>query len=138
MGFLLPDENTDAMKPPFDISGDLDTPVSAFLKLQAFKPSFLLESVEGGERVARYSFIGFGDAMELRLDGGTLWCGGAKREAPATQAALLEALRAGLALAALATEAEAARGTVARALDHVQTSFPGVVLDERVSVSQVR
>lgn len=46
--------------------------------------------------------------------------------------------RAGLALAALATEAEAARGTVARALDHVQTSFPGVVLDERVSVSQVR
>ena len=99
MGFLLPDENTDAMKPPFDISGDLDTPVSAFLKLQAFKPSFLLESVEGGERVARYSFIGFGDAMELRLDGGTLWCGGAKREAPATQAALLEALRVGLALA---------------------------------------
>ena len=46
--------------------------------------------------------------------------------------------RAGLALAALATEAEAARGTVARALDHVQMSFPGVVLDERVSVSQVR
>ena len=46
--------------------------------------------------------------------------------------------RAGLALAALATEAEAARGTVARALDHVQQSFAGVVVDERVSVSQVR
>ena len=41
------------MKPPFDISGDLDTPVSAFLKLQAFKPTFLLESVEGGERLGR-------------------------------------------------------------------------------------
>ena len=40
------------MKPPFDIAGDLDTPVSAFMKLAAFKPSFLLESVEGGERLA--------------------------------------------------------------------------------------
>ena len=46
------------MKPPFDIAGDLDTPVSAFMKLKAFKPSFLLESVEGGERLGRYSFIG--------------------------------------------------------------------------------
>ena len=55
------------MKPPFDIAGDLDTPVSAFMKLKAFKPSFLLESVEGGERLGRYSFIGFGDALELRL-----------------------------------------------------------------------
>ena len=43
------------MKPPFDISGDLDTPVSAFMKLQPFRPSFLLESVEGGETIARYS-----------------------------------------------------------------------------------
>ena len=42
------------MKPPFDISGDLDTPVSAFMKLAAFEPRFLLESVEGGERLARY------------------------------------------------------------------------------------
>ena len=49
------------MKPPFDIAGDLDTPVSAFAKLAAFQPRFLLESVEGGERLGRYSFIGFGD-----------------------------------------------------------------------------
>ncbi|TLY58587.1 MAG: hypothetical protein E6K52_12765, partial [Gammaproteobacteria bacterium] len=48
------------LKPPFDIAGDLDTPVSAFMKLAAFEPRFLLESVEGGERLARYSFIGFG------------------------------------------------------------------------------
>jgi len=40
------------VKPPFDISGDLDTPVSAFMKLAAFEPRFLLESVEGGERLA--------------------------------------------------------------------------------------
>jgi anthranilate/para-aminobenzoate synthase component I len=52
----------------FDIAGDLDTPVSAFMKLAAFKPRFLLESVEGGERLARYSFVGFGDAFEVRLD----------------------------------------------------------------------
>ncbi len=56
----------------FDIAADLDTPVSAFLKLKAFRPRFLLESVEGGERLARYSFIGFGDCLELRLDAGGL------------------------------------------------------------------
>jgi len=56
------------LQPPFDITGDLDTPVSAFMKLAAFEPRFLLESVEGGERLARYSFIGFGDALEVRLD----------------------------------------------------------------------
>ena len=37
----------------FDISADLDTPVSAYLKLKPFLPRFLLESVEGGERLAR-------------------------------------------------------------------------------------
>ena len=46
------------MKAPFDIAGDLDTPVSAYAKLAAFRPRFLLESVEGGERLGRYSFIG--------------------------------------------------------------------------------
>ena len=45
----------------FDIAADLDTPVSAYLKLAPFRPRFLLESVEGGERLGRYSFIGFGD-----------------------------------------------------------------------------
>jgi anthranilate/para-aminobenzoate synthase component I len=45
------------MKPPFDIAGDFDTPVSAFAKLAPFEPRFLLESVEGGERLGRYSFI---------------------------------------------------------------------------------
>ncbi len=46
--------------------------------------------------------------------------------------------RAGLAISALATDAEAARGTVARALDLVNESFPGVVLDEHIEVVQVR
>ena len=56
------------MNKVFDIPGDLDTPVSAFMKLAAFSPRFLLESVEGGERLGRYSFIGFGDGLEVRLD----------------------------------------------------------------------
>jgi anthranilate synthase component 1 len=41
-----------------DIRADLETPVSAYLKIARGNYSFLLESVEGGERLARYSFIG--------------------------------------------------------------------------------
>ena len=37
---------------------DLETPVSAFAKLRALGGAFLLESVEGGEHMGRYSFIG--------------------------------------------------------------------------------
>ena len=60
------------MQSPFDIAADLDTPVSAYFKLKAFRPRFLLESVEAGEQLGRYSFLGFGEALEVRLDGGTL------------------------------------------------------------------
>ena len=88
------------MKPPFDIAGDLDTPVSAFLKLRAFRPHFLLESVEGGERVGRYSFIGFGDAsFRVKLDTQGFWSGSERWGVPADQAGLLQALRAALARA---------------------------------------
>ncbi|MDE3095544.1 MAG: anthranilate synthase component I [Chloroflexota bacterium] len=41
-----------------EIAADLETPVSAYLKVARGPYSFLLESVEGGERLARYSFIG--------------------------------------------------------------------------------
>jgi anthranilate synthase component 1 len=41
-----------------EIVADLDTPVSAFLKIKRGGYSFLLESVEGGEHAARYSFVG--------------------------------------------------------------------------------
>lgn len=41
-----------------EVVADLETPVSAFLKIARGGYSFLLESVEGGERLARYSFIG--------------------------------------------------------------------------------
>jgi anthranilate synthase component 1 len=41
------------------LTADLETPVSAFLRLASDEPqSFLLESVEGGEKVGRYTFIG--------------------------------------------------------------------------------
>jgi anthranilate synthase component 1 len=53
-----------------DTLADLETPVSAFLKLTAGKPnSFLLESVEGGERLARYSFMGTDPLLVFRSKG---------------------------------------------------------------------
>ncbi len=87
------------MKPPFDIAADLDTPVSAYLKLAPFKPRFLLESVEGGERLARYSFIGFGECLEVRLDAGGLQIGSVRSPRPASREAFLDALRGALTLA---------------------------------------
>ncbi len=41
-----------------EVTADLETPVSAYLKVARGRHSFLLESVEGGERLARYSFMG--------------------------------------------------------------------------------
>ncbi len=53
---------------------DVETPVSAFLKLRAAfgGPSFLLESAEQGGRLGRYSFLGFRPRIELRWSEGTL------------------------------------------------------------------
>jgi anthranilate synthase component I len=84
------------MKAPFDIAGDLDTPVSAYMKLAAFKPCFLLESVEGGERLGRYSFIGFGDSLEVTLTAAGLKVGAKLHARPGNAAQLLAQLRAAL------------------------------------------
>ena len=84
------------MQSPFDISADLDTPVSAYMKLAPFRPRFLLESVEGAERLGRYSFIGFGDALTVRLDRAGLHFGGRSRPVDGD---LLAGLREALALA---------------------------------------
>src|SRR5256712_7645597 len=61
------------------VLADLQTPVGAFLRIAADAPhAFLLESIEGGERLARYSFIGAnpwiivrgsGDKTEVEKDG---------------------------------------------------------------------
>jgi anthranilate synthase component I len=55
-----------------ELSADLETPTSAYLKLRADGPSFLLESVEGGERIARYSFIGVEPRCVYTVRGRTL------------------------------------------------------------------
>ncbi len=49
---------------------DAETPVSIYLKLkQESRYSFLLESVEGGEKIGRYSFIGYNPFMGFRAKG---------------------------------------------------------------------
>ena len=54
-----------------EIIADLLTPVSAFLKIAEHSDyAFLFESVEGGERVARYSFLGKDPFLVLRQRGG--------------------------------------------------------------------
>ena len=51
---------------------DCETPVSAFLKLRGDGPAFLLESAEQGQRVGRWSFIGYRprDVVTWRLEDG--------------------------------------------------------------------
>ena len=53
-----------------EIMADLETPVSAYLKIRGSAPAFLLESIEGGERLARYSFIGSDPIALLTLRDG--------------------------------------------------------------------
>ena len=81
------------MQPPFDIAADLDTPVSAWLKLKEFEPRFLLESVEGGERLARYSFLGFGAGPSLELHPDRMLINGAPAPRPSTAAEWSAVLR---------------------------------------------
>jgi len=63
-----------------ELPADLETPVSVYLKLtqQAVAtPSFLLESVERGEQVGRYSFIGVNSPMTITAVGDQVTIGGA-------------------------------------------------------------
>ena len=55
-----------------EILADMETPVSAFLKIDDGKYSFLLESVEGGEKWARYSFLGSRPEVVVRSFGRTV------------------------------------------------------------------
>lgn len=63
-----------------EILADMETPVSAFQKIDDGRHSFLLESMEGGEKWARFSFLGsrpsiivksFGKSVEITTDGKT-------------------------------------------------------------------
>ena len=64
-----------------EIPADLETPVSAYLKLARGRYAYLLESVEGGERVARYSFVGADPYLVMRASDGVVeyrWLSGPK------------------------------------------------------------
>jgi anthranilate synthase component 1 len=50
-----------------EVPADLETPVSAFLKLKGRGARFLLESVEMGEKLGRYSFIGLDSLKNVRI-----------------------------------------------------------------------
>jgi anthranilate synthase component 1 len=55
------------------VTADLETPVSAFLRVAADEPeAFLLESVEGGERIGRYTFIGIRPYRRITARGTSL------------------------------------------------------------------
>lgn len=56
-----------------EVPGDLETPVSAYLKLAAQSEyAYLLESVEGQEKIARFSFIGCAPSAILKINGAQL------------------------------------------------------------------
>ena len=92
MGFFY-EEDFMSISSPFDIVADLDTPVSAFLKLRDMQPCFLLESVESGERLARYSFLGFGETVKVRFDDEGLFVDETLHSCPSNQQEYLDALR---------------------------------------------
>ena len=52
-----------------EILADMETPVSAFCKIDDRKSAFLLESIAGGEKWARYSFLGVGSGRAFRCSG---------------------------------------------------------------------
>ena len=55
-----------------EILADLDTPVSAYMKISGGEYSFLLESIEGGEKWARYCFLGCDPSVVVSTKGRTL------------------------------------------------------------------
>jgi len=80
------------------IPADLETPVSAYLKLAGLGAVFLLESVEQGIQVGRYSFIGLHPRLELSRTGGvdTTVRDGRREDAPVDPAAPFARLEAAL------------------------------------------
>ena len=77
-----------------EVLADCDTPLSVFRKLDDGSTSFLLESVEGGERWARYSFIGTGARAIFRARGSHVeWVEGGRCERSEAPGDPLEVLR---------------------------------------------
>ncbi len=77
-----------------EILADLDTPLSLFRKLDDGRTAFLLESVEGGEKWARYSFLGVGARATFSARGRQVeWSEGGRTETLAADGDPLEILR---------------------------------------------
>lgn len=55
-----------------ELLADLETPVSAFMKIDNNEYSYLLESVEGGEKIARYSFLGSNPSLIFQSKGNNI------------------------------------------------------------------
>jgi anthranilate synthase component 1 len=71
------------------VSADLLTPVSAFLALAAGEPeAFLLESVEGGEKIGRYTFLGARPYMKVSARGASIQLDRGKRREMRTGGAI--------------------------------------------------
>lgn len=73
-----------------EILADQDTPVSAFAKIDHGPSAYLLESIQGGEKWARYSFLGSGSPLVIYEDRGDLCVkkGGRVRRIPSQNAPL--------------------------------------------------
>jgi anthranilate synthase component 1 len=81
-----------------EVLADLDTPLSLFRRLDDGRTAFLLESVEGGEKWARYSFIGTGSRAIFRARGRHVeWSEGGETEHIEVSGDPLEVLRERLA-----------------------------------------
>ena len=81
-----------------EILADHDTPLSFFRRLDDGSTSFLFESVEGGERWARYSFIGSGARAVFSARGSEVeWAEGGRVERRSVTGDPLEVLREKLA-----------------------------------------
>ena len=77
-----------------EILADLDTPLSLFRKLDDGRTAFLLESVEGGEKWARYSFLGVGARATFSARGSRVeWSEAGRTESLTAEGDPLEILR---------------------------------------------
>ena len=77
-----------------ELLADLETPVAAYTKLVGDGPGFLLESVEGAERWARFSFVGRNPSATLILRDGTVEIDGPVPDGIPTGDGMLAALEA--------------------------------------------
>lgn len=80
-----------------EVLADRHTPVGAFLALVGDAPGFLLESVEHGERWARFSFVGCRPRAEISLVDGVVRTSGAVPDSVPRDKGFLAALEAMLA-----------------------------------------